>query len=185
MTDSKIASRYAKALIELAKEQNIRDIVYEDIKFIYDIIAKSKELASYFRNPIIRPDKKHKAIVEIFKPSVNNLTFRFLELLIKKTREKNIISICEKFFDFYDVELNRVQVEITTANPMNDKSKSEIERQLHLFTGKTIQPKYIIDKKILGGFQAKFEDYIYDATISQRLKSLRDELVNDTNKVNY
>jgi F0F1-type ATP synthase delta subunit len=38
---------------------------------------------------------------------------------------------------------------------------------------------------MLGGFQAKFEDYIYDATISQRLKSLKDELVNDTKKVNY
>jgi F-type H+-transporting ATPase subunit delta len=185
MTDSKIASRYAKALIELAKEQNLRDIVYEDMKFIYDLILESKELASYFRNPIIRPYKKNKAMVEIFQQRVNNLTFRFLDLLIKKTREKNIVSICEKFFELYDVELNRVQVEISTANPMNDKSKNEIERQLHLFTGKTIQSKYKIDKKILGGFQAKFEDYIYDATISQRLKSLKDELVNDTKKVNY
>jgi hypothetical protein len=37
--------------------------------------------------------------------------------------------------------------------------------------------KYKVRPELIGGFQARFDDYIYDASIQQKLLSLKDELI--------
>lgn len=177
MIDNKIATRYAKALLTIANEHNITEIVYQDINFIYKILEISNDFFLLTKNPIIKPDKKYKIFSELFKDKVNDATFAFLKLLIKKGREKILKNICIKFFDLYNQQNNRVVVEIITAKPTNPEINQIIESKLSEWTGKQIIAKYKVNPKLIGGFQARFDDYIYDASIQQKLQSLKEELI--------
>ncbi len=177
MIDNKIATRYAKALLTIANEQKITEKVYQDINFIYNTLEISNDLFLLTKNPIIKPDKKYKIFNELFKNKVNDVTFAFLNLLIKKGREKVLKSICIKFFDLYNEQNNRLTVEITTAKPTKPEIKQIIESKLAEWSGKQIIAKYKVRPELIGGFQAHFDDYIYDASIQQKLLSLKDELI--------
>jgi len=177
MKDNKIATRYAKALLTIANEKNITDIVHQDITFIYNLIEKSNDFLLLTKNPIIKPEKKYKIFNELFKDKVNEATLAFLNLLVKKGREKLLKSICSKFFDLYNEQNNKINVEITTAKPTNPEINQIIEAKLAEWTGKQIIAKYKVRPELIGGFQARFEDYIYDASIQQKLQSLKEELI--------
>lgn len=179
MTDNKIATRYAKALLLIANEKKATDEVYRDIQFINAIIEQSNEFLLLAKNPIIKPDKKSKIFEELFKSRVSNITYSFLQLLIKKGREKNLKSICAKFFDLYNEQNNKIEVEIATAKEIKEDIKKIIESKLSEWTGKEVIAKYKVKPDLIGGFQAKFADYIYDASVRQKLDSLKEELMSN------
>lgn len=176
MTDNKIATRYAKALIFIANEQKLTDLIYGDINFIFNTLEQSNDLLLLTKNPIIKPNIKIKIFNELFKNIVHQLTFSFLELLIKKGRERVLRSICLKFFTLYNEQNNKIEVEIATAREANTEIRKLIENKLSVWTGKEVIANYKVNPNLIGGFQAKFSDYIYDASIQQKLQSLKDEL---------
>lgn len=176
MTDNKIATRYAKALILIANEQKLTDTVYQDINFIFNTLEESNDLFLLTKNPIVKPEKKSKIFTELFKEKVNQLTFSFLALLIKKGREKVLRSICLKYFDLYNEQNNKIEVEISTAKDAKEEIKKLIETKISNWTGKEVIAKYKVKPDLIGGFQARFADYVYDASIRQKLQSLKDEL---------
>lgn len=176
MTDNRIATRYANALILIANDQQLTNIVYQDMKFIFNTLEEANDLLLLTKNPIIKPDKKIKIFNELFKDKVNQLTYSFLGLLVKKGREKILHSICVSFFALYNEQNNKVLVEIATAREANAEIKQLIESKLSQWTGKEVIANYKVKPDLIGGFQARFSDYIYDASIRQRLQSLKDEL---------
>lgn len=176
MIDNKIAHRYAKALILIANEQKVTDVVYQDIDLIYNLIESSNEFFLLTKNPIIKPEKKSKIFSEIFKEKVSSTTFFFLNLLIKKGREKILKNICLNFIDLYNEQNNKISIEITTAKEATTEIKELIESKLSDWTGKEVIAKYKVNPQLIGGFQAKFDDYIYDASIQQKLQLLKNEL---------
>lgn len=176
MADNKIAIRYAKALIFIANEQNLTDLIYRDMNFIFNTLQQSNDLLLLTKNPIVKPNIKIKIFSELFNNRVHQLTFSFLGLLIKKGREKILRSICLRFFDLYNEQNNKIEVEIATAKEAKTEIKQLIESKLSEWTGKEIIAKYKVQPDLIGGFQARFADYIYDASIYQRMQSLRDEL---------
>ena len=58
----RVASRYAKALVSLAVEQNVLDAVKADADFVLDTINSSKELRVLFASPVVKPDVKQRII---------------------------------------------------------------------------------------------------------------------------
>lgn len=176
MADNKIATRYAKALIFIANEQKLTDLIFADMNFVFSTLEQSNDLLLLTKNPIIKPNMKSKIFNEVFKDKINQITFAFLGLLIKKGREKILRSICLRFFALYNEHNNKMEVEIATAKEAKAEIKQLIESKLSEWTGKEIIAKYKVKPDLIGGFQARFADYIYDASIYQRLQSLKDEL---------
>ena len=58
MKSTKAASRYAKALLELAIEQNKLDVVAADLKYLEAVNAETKEFTILLNSPIINSAKK-------------------------------------------------------------------------------------------------------------------------------
>ena len=58
MSVFKVASRYAKSLIDLSNEQNTLDAVNDEMDAIVALIKSNEELQAVLKNPIIKTDKK-------------------------------------------------------------------------------------------------------------------------------
>jgi len=174
MSSYRIASRYAKSLIDLAISQNKLDRVYDDISMFAEA-TKSRDLALLLKSPIVNADKKEKTLDAIFQGKVDPLTTSFLHIIIRKGRESQLAEISQEFINQYR-ELKGISiVNIISTEPLSEATLSAIKQKLisSKMTRGNIQFNTSIDKSLIGGFVISFEDKLYDASIRHQLEELR------------
>ena len=86
MRSVRSAIRYAQALLGLAKEQGSLDAVKADMELILRTLSQNSELRVLMQSPVIRAEKKHAILTELFSGKVEKMTMSFLQLLAKKHR---------------------------------------------------------------------------------------------------
>ena len=69
MKGTRAAIRYAKAILDLAKDQNSAPAVNDDMKLIINAIADNKELKSLLNSPVVKAAQKT-AVLDKLKPYV-------------------------------------------------------------------------------------------------------------------
>ena len=84
MSSHRLATRYAKSLIQRAEEKGLLSEVYKDIQTTDAIFEGSRDLKLMFKSPIIPADKKLAVVKKLFESRVHELLFRFMTLMIKK-----------------------------------------------------------------------------------------------------
>ncbi|HNL38799.1 MAG TPA: ATP synthase F1 subunit delta, partial [Saprospiraceae bacterium] len=100
MSVTRIATRYAKSLIDLAVDQNKLEVVSNDVHTLRDA-AKNRDLYLLLKSPIVHADKKTAVLDALFKGKVDDLTLAYLHLLINKGREGYIPEIAAEFVSQY------------------------------------------------------------------------------------
>jgi len=85
MFDSKVASRYAKSLIELGQEQNALETLIKDMILIKDVCNENPDFITLFKSPVIIGDNKEALIKEVFYISFSSVvTKAFVEIILRK-----------------------------------------------------------------------------------------------------
>lgn len=185
MQNPRLASRYAKSLLDLAIERNSLETTLKDMRTLHDICASSRDFELMLRSPVIKSDKKLAIINAVLKgQSISELTNAFIGLLISKGRELNLPEIVSAFITQYNELKDIMTVKLVTAVPVNDNLKKNIEQKLVGFMeGGTIQMETSVDESLIGGFVLEIEDRLYDASVKKKLSDIRSTLI-DTSYVN-
>ena len=97
MNYPRVASRYSKALLELAVEKNELDKVSADVATLKAAVSGSRDLELLLASPIVKTDKKQAILNEVFKGAFSPIFEGFVSLITKNGRESILIAICEKF----------------------------------------------------------------------------------------
>jgi F-type H+-transporting ATPase subunit delta len=170
MQNKLVAQRYAKALVDLAVERNELEQTKVDIEFIR--ASMTPELRMTMASPVISDKKKTEIFRTIFKNNLSPLTFSFFDLVFSKRREWLLSEIAEEFIEMYR-EIKGIEIiEIITAVDVSDDLKNNIRNRfqnLERFQNKTVEIKSKVDPSILGGFIAKSQDLLFDASIKHDL----------------
>jgi len=58
MTEYKVSFRYARAVLELAEQENISESIYKDLEFVEKTLESSIQLKVFTINPIIQEWRK-------------------------------------------------------------------------------------------------------------------------------
>lgn len=174
---SRVATRYAKAIFELAQEQGASSVT-QDFELLNATFKQSRDLKLILDSPVIDSTKKDAILKEIFGGKLSPLTDKFLSLLTQKGRSNELPEVVVAYNSLLDEKNNVAGAEITTAIELPSAQKVEIEKKLSAMIGKTIRAEYKLDANILGGFMAKVGDKMIDASVKSRLERLRSVLVN-------
>jgi F-type H+-transporting ATPase subunit delta len=75
-----------------------------------------------------------------------------------------------------DEKRNIVRVEITSAAPLDETSKSKLETALTSVTKKTVKATYLENAKLLGGVSVRIGDKLFDGSLRVQLEMLRHKL---------
>ena len=174
MSAIKLATRYAKSLLDFAVEKGTLDQVYQDQLFLKKVINESKDFAAMLSSPLIHPDKKMKVLQLAIGTKVSELTMMFLQLLVKKNREVYLKEVIDSFLIQYDEYMHITQVKLTAANPLD---KAEIDRLLNKLKQQanleTINLTTEIDERLIGGFVLQYGDKQVDASIARQMNILK------------
>jgi F-type H+-transporting ATPase subunit delta len=74
MAETKVARRYAKSLLDLGKEQNITEQLYQDMLLVANTIRDNRQLSVLFKSPIVNTDKKDAILKELFGSKINTVS---------------------------------------------------------------------------------------------------------------
>jgi len=174
MSVYRVASRYAKSLIELAQEQNKLELILGDIKSFKDIL-NNRDLYMLFKSPIVHADKKQKIISKIFEGKYDELTIAFIRILIAKGREEYLPEVADQFIHQYKVIKHISTVKVITASPLSEAMIKKIHDQLQNSNATDLKVEITTEVRpnLIGGFIIQFDDKVYDASISHKLEKLK------------
>lgn len=175
MSEITVAIRYAKALIDLASEQNTLEQVKADMELILHTIKANPELNAVLANPIIHHDKKIKIIDAIFGDKVNKVTILFLNLMVNKGRAEIIYPAAMEFVNQYDVIRNITTATVISATELSAANKQTIIAEIEAETKGSVQLITRIDPDLIGGFVLTVGDRQIDTSISGSLNKLKKE----------
>ncbi len=177
MLHSRVASRYASALLGAARQANVLDDVRKDVDLLKVSVAVSRELASFLKSPIISADRKAAALKSIFEDKVSILAMNFLLLLVEKTREAELPQILTSFDAQYNEYKGIVEAHISSAIELDEQQKQAILDKVRRYTGKTVVPDYRLDPTLIGGFQVRIGDSILDGSVKHQIENLKKTLM--------
>ena len=178
MRNTRVAKRYAKALMDMAIETNQVEVIKKDVNQLR--VATSGELEMVFKSPIIKQEKKQAIFSAIFGGKVNQLTELFFNLLIDKGREIGLTEILDAFDAQYRQMKGIEVVELTTAVPVSEEVKKDILAnfsKMPEYASTAFEVKEKVDESILGGFLAQIGDQLYDASIRHDLQAIEKQFV--------
>ncbi len=180
MNNPRLAGRYAKSLIDLAKELNQVDVVCTDMKFVQSICKSNPDFVSVLRSPIIKPGTKEKIIESITTGRVNITTSSFIRLLVRKGRETNLPEIANAYIEQFNTLRNIHQLKITTAVPISDELKNDIVGSVKASTSfQNIEVETAIKEELIGGYVLEMEGALIDASILKDLKDIKKQFMDN------
>ncbi len=175
MIGSDIAKRYAKALFEIARDENRIEGIYEEMSTFLSVLEQNKNLKDFFANPIFsRSDKKAVMIGVLEKTGISGTTANFLKLLVEKRRVNALEGVEAYYQKYMDDVMNKARVMVRTPFPLSDTLSRDIKKKLESLTGKNVEMVVEDDPSLLGGVVVKVGDTQYDGTIRARLSSIRE-----------
>ena len=174
---SRAAIRYAKAIYDIANEENSINEVYKDMNFINELNSDSLDFKNLLSNSQINFQDKKKLILSLIKQS-NALTEKLIDLLIHNKRVKIIGDIASSFIQLYNKNNNIKEATIITASPINNELESEILSMINIKDAKSVNLTNVVNPNIIGGFIIRFDGKEYNASVKQNLNNLKTELTN-------
>ena len=179
MNESRISVRYSKALFQSALEKDILDRINQDMVLIRDIctVPEVRELLS---NPVIRPAKKSETLSRIFGKDIHPLSLSLVELVVKNGRERYLPSIARVFVHETKKHRGITESVLTTAVKIDPELKKQVSGMIEKLLDTKVDLKENIDESIIGVFILRVEDNYVDASIRNKLRKIRSELVTGT-----
>lgn len=174
MKTTRVARRYAKALLLSAERQGQLDSVLADVLVLQEHIAESREFRSFLRSPVIRGQVKLSILRDVFGGSLNALTVDFLRLLVEKKREAHLSEVIAELLLMNDVRLGIVSLELKAASELSDAHRSAITQRFEQLTGKKIRISFSVDTSLKAGIVVRVGDTVYDGSVKRQLEMLRD-----------
>jgi len=178
MKGNKVASRYAKALLDLAVEKNSLDQVYTDMVNVSQVLTDSKDLAAVLGSPVISPDKKATILETVFGNSCTPMSLGFLRLIVKKTRAGILPEIAGSFIEHYKKHNNILDVYLTSAVVLDNTVKEKVMAKVKAKHHGQVNLIEKIDPSLIGGFIVRMDDDQLDASIANQLTNLKNLLLN-------
>tara|TARA_B110000444_G_scaffold260968_1_gene310215 strand:+ start:2619 stop:3176 length:558 start_codon:yes stop_codon:yes gene_type:complete len=176
MAGTRVASRYAKALLGLASEKNELEKIERDLHSISDLVDASRDFELLLTSPVIKPDKKKAVLESIFKNKISDLTLGFINLLIIKGREGAIPGIVSEGLSQLR-KIKKIQAAtVKTSTQLDEVSRKMVLAEIAKHHDGDVELTETIDPDLLGGFILRMDDKEIDASIKRQLNTLRRQL---------
>jgi F-type H+-transporting ATPase subunit delta len=184
MINHKVSLRYATSLLESSNEKKSIERIAAEAGDVYKALTGNPQLGRMLGSPVIKTETKLAILQEVFSGKISPELMDFISFIIQKGREDQLINILQKFLELHDQQLGIENVYISSAFELTaaqmDQMKQKFEQKLH----KQVRIKVTVDKNLIGGFIAKVNDTMYDASIMHQLDLLKKEFLSGSASLN-
>ena len=168
-----VSMRYAKALMEYAKETGTEDVFYKQISMLSRSLSIHPELRAALENPILPKEEKFALIctAAVGNTEVGQEFTNFANLLLKNRRENLLQYICLGFLGLYRKSRHIGVAKLVTAVPVSKMVEERIRNSASSLL------------HVEGGFIFDINDYRLDASIATQLKRVKQQFIDKNRRI--
>ncbi len=171
-----LVKRYAKALFELAAEQNQVNDIIEQARVFGKLYRENHDFNFFLISPEIDKALKIQVIEALFFERVSALFYHFLLLLIKKGRQNLTPQLVVELNRLYDLYQNRLRARVTLAKPLDKTERLLLVKKLNDLFDSNIVLEQVVDTSIVGGMVIQIKGKVYDMSLLKQLNTLKRQL---------
>ena len=178
MTNRTAATRYARALLEVAiKEKADLDQVERDLSSVVDLFTQYKELSKVLLNPVVPVPRKRAAMDALTsRGGLLPMVSKLLGLLAERDRLVLLPDLLNAYSDRLLDHRNVIRAEITTTTALPAERVKAVEASLARATGRTVTLSAKVDPQIIGGAVTRVGSTIYDGSVTRQLQRMKEKL---------
>ena len=178
MVTGSLSRRYARAILEIGIAQNNLEKLGSDLRSLAAAMKSSPELETVMSNPAMRrADRKGVIDALLARIGADPISKNFVNLLLDGERMSALQAISREVDGMIEARAGRVAAEVTSAQALTPAQLASITAGLEKLSGKKVVVTKKEDPSILGGVIAKVGDVIYDGSVRNQLRTLREGLL--------
>ena len=166
---------YAKAIYDLAKEENKLEKINECLIIVNESI-KNNEFIDLIESPKLTKEEKKKIITNVYA-KLEPLFLDFLYVLIDNNRFKLINGILNEFNKLVQEEHNILHIEAFSVKPLTKSQLDNLKEALaYYYKDKTLEIENIVNPDLIGGIRIECNGETLDMTLKNTLVKMREML---------
>lgn len=174
---SGVASRYATALFELAKEEGQLDEVAADLDALQAMVADSEDLSRLIESPVISREDQSAAVQAIAgKAGAHALTSKFLGVLAQQRRLYALSGVVSAYKTALAEDRGELKAEITSASELSDEQLETVKSAVSKFAGRAVSVETHVDPSLLSGLVVRVGSRMLDASLKTKLQQLEQSM---------
>ncbi|OAQ69144.1 ATP synthase subunit 5 [Pochonia chlamydosporia 170] len=176
---------YASALYTAAAKSSSLDPTAKALSALNAIVEKDAKLAEILSAPTLTPQDKSAIVAELAKQAGagGETVKNFLATLAENNRLNLLKGVCEKFGAIMSAARGEVELKVTSAQPLDNKTLSRLEtavsKSQYVGQGKKLKVTNEVNSDIIGGLVVEVGDRTIDLSVSSRIAKMN-KLLTDT-----
>ena len=179
MIDARIGRRYAQALFNAAKNHKMVSAVEEDMSGIARLMRDDPQFRRFILVPFNSADEKKIVLQNVLGDRVTALTMQVLRVMLDKGREAEFESVANEFSTLRRTAADIEFATVTSAFTLEPGQKDAIVAGLEKRLGKTVEAKFAVDPRVIGGVRVAYGSFVLDGSARGHLDRLRERLLRD------
>ncbi len=171
---------YAKALLAATDENRADEVLGELGSLIDDVFPRIPAFEQALASPRMAVAEKLELLDKTLKSCVSPELLRFLKVVCEHGRMDCLHEIRREAIRQRHEYQGVIDIEMVTAEPAEPSVVRSVEQTLSEKLGRPVQLQTRTDPDLIGGVQIRVGDRVHDASIAQKLKSMRAEAITHT-----
>lgn len=181
MKSSKVAIRYARALLEYASEKKGEDRLYEEMSVLSASFRAEPGLQEVIDNPTVSSEDKQKLIKIAGGIETSDVFNAFVQLISDNKRETYAAAVATQYIDMYRRNKGILTAKLTSAEKMSGDMMSVLKKAIIGTAYKSVDFTEFTDDSLIGGFILDIEFERLDASVSNQLRMMKKQLLEKNN----
>jgi F-type H+-transporting ATPase subunit delta len=180
MTDRKLATRYARALLAALPDPSSQDAAGRFLDALAEALSSDAALRRALVDPSISSSAKSKLLASL--TGGRNLprpVSGFLATVVANGRAAALPSMALVFREERERAQGIVTGTLTTAAPIADELASRAAAALSRLAGRRVQLQLRVDPELLGGAVAQVGSMVYDGSVRTQLDRLKHRIAKE------
>jgi len=178
MISGSIGRRYAKAFLEIARDNKRVEESLEELERFGQALEGESDLKFLMTDPLFAVSERKKTLSAIAGSlKLSSDTQNFVKLLIDRDRMAYFTGILLAFREQADDVLGRVRVKVEMEEPIGEALQEQLKKILEQITKKKVILDFSSQKGILGGVIIKMKDWVFDGSVKSALQKMKERMM--------
>jgi F-type H+-transporting ATPase subunit delta len=177
MSRSAVARRYAKALFEIARDENKLTEIADELGRFVTAYQDSDDFRELGGLPNVSDAVRSNTIAALGAHlKTSQTTTRTVTLLAQRQRLAVLPELLTSFCELSDEHQGIVRATVRAAKPLSAAYLGRLTKKIGEATGKTVVAKFEQDESLIAGVVTQIGDRIVDGSVRGKLDQLRQSL---------
>ena len=174
-------NKISNAFLNFADKQNNNEQIVKDLLTFNKLFNKNSSIKSLILSKRISVEDKNQILSSSIGSIINKSVIEFILFLSKDKSIKQLSKIVKNVEMNYKNRQGMIDVDVISPINFDPKLLDEISTFIKNKHSKNAIINEVIDKKLIAGLKLRIGNTILDGTVSNKLKKLKNNLINNSN----